>query len=72
MAERGRVQVDAIADLVVFDPEQVTDHSTYENGNQLATGFKAVLVSGEVIVDNDRALTARTPGREIRFPPSGP
>ena len=72
MAERGRVQRGAVADLVVFDPDTVTDHSTYANGNQLATGFKAVLVAGELIVEDDREMTYKTPGQPIRFSVSGP
>jgi N-acyl-D-glutamate deacylase len=72
MAERGRVQRGAVADLVVFDPNTVTDHSTYANGNQLATGFKAVLVAGELIVEDDREKTDKTPGQAIRFSGSGP
>lgn len=72
LAERGRVQVGAIADLVLFDPETVTDHATYENGSQPATGFAYVFVGGELVLENDRVRLEATPGAPIRFPASQP
>ena len=72
MSERGKVQEDAIADLVVFDPANVTDNSTYRKGTLPSTGFKAVLVSGNVVLENDRALLGTTAGKPIRFAPVVP
>lgn len=69
MSERGKVQVDAIADLVVFDPETVTDNSTYRKGTLPSTGFKAVLVSGILVLEEDEVLLQTTAGKPIRFAP---
>jgi N-acyl-D-aspartate/D-glutamate deacylase len=72
MAERGRVQVGAIADLVLFDPETVTDHSTYAEGSRPATGFAYVFVAGQPVLKADRVDVTATPGQALRFPPGSP
>ncbi len=40
------------ADMVVFDEQEVTDKSTFENPHQYTTGFKFVLVNGKLILEN--------------------
>ena len=72
MEERGRVQVGAIADLVLFDPATVSDHSTYTEGSRPATGFAYVFVAGQPVVKADRVDLGATPGRALRFPPVSP
>ena len=69
MSERGKVQENAIADLVVFNPETVTDNSTYRKGTLPSTGFKAVLVSGNLVLEEDEVLLQTTAGKPIRFAP---
>jgi len=68
MQERGRLQVGKVADIVVFDPETVTDNSTYEHGAIPSTGFKAVLVNGKVTVRDDKLLEVFA-GLPIRYEP---
>lgn len=68
MQERGRIQTGMVADIVVFDPERVTDNSTYENATVPSTGFKAVIVNGQVTVRDDELLGAFA-GQPIRFEP---
>ena len=72
MSERGKVQENAIADLVVFDPKTVTDNSTYRKGTLPSTGFKAVLVSGNLVLEEDEVLLQTTAGKPIRFAPVEP
>ena len=50
----------------------MTDHATYENGSQPATGFAYVFVGGELVLENDRVRLEATPGAPIRFPASQP
>lgn len=47
LADRGAIRVGAVADLVVLDPETVTDRSTYEDPWQLAIGVSHVLIAGQ-------------------------
>ncbi|WP_435344893.1 amidohydrolase family protein [Haloarchaeobius sp. HRN-SO-5] len=69
MKERGRVQVGAVADLTLFDPETVTDNSTYKHGeNGLpSTGIPYVVVNGTVVVEDSEVLPVK-PGQPIRYP----
>jgi N-acyl-D-amino-acid deacylase len=65
--ERGSLQPGYFADVVVFDPQQIQDHSTFENPHQYSTGVSHVWVNGEqVIRDGDH--TGATPGRVVRGP----
>ncbi|WP_193431325.1 aminoacylase [Moorena producens] len=69
MKQRGRVQEGKIADLTIFDPDEVTDNSTYkaeENGLP-STGIPHVIVNGTFVVKNSRVLPVK-PGQSIRYP----
>lgn len=63
--EIGCVAPGCAADLVVFDPATVADRATFAEPRKLATGFRMVVVSGEVVREGDRATSAR-PGRVLR------
>lgn len=68
--ERGRMQEGMVADIVVFDPENVTERATYEpgEGGLPTEGIPYVLVNGTVIVDDSKVLKDVYPGQPIRFP----
>ena len=65
--KRGALKVGYYADVVVFDPAKVQDHSTFEDPHQLSTGMSHVFVNG-VQVLRDGAHTGATPGRVVRGP----
>jgi dihydroorotase len=46
MARKGRLEVGADADIVVFDAAAVTDQATYEDPAQYSSGFRHVFVNG--------------------------
>jgi N-acyl-D-glutamate deacylase len=66
---KGRVQVGTDADIVVFNPDTVTDNSTYEPGMGAlpSTGIPYVLVNGVVVV-KDSVVQKVFPGKPVRFP----
>jgi N-acyl-D-amino-acid deacylase len=53
LAGYGRVEVDAIANLVVFDPERVIDRATFEDSKQYPAGIERVIVQGHVAIEGD-------------------
>lgn len=69
MQQRGRMQAGMIADITVFDPENVTDRSTYSQGTLPTEGISYVLVSGELVVEQGRVNRGTKPGKPIRFEP---
>jgi N-acyl-D-amino-acid deacylase len=52
LAHRGRLKSGSFADIVVFDPETIADHATYEHPHQFATGVGAVIVNGRFALRN--------------------
>jgi len=46
---RGLIRPGYKADLVLFDPDLITDHATVEHPNDLATGVSAVMVNGQLV-----------------------
>ena len=59
MKSKGRIQIGMDADIVVFDPQTITDNATFENANQPASGVQTVLVTGNFVVrDGELQLDA--------------
>jgi N-acyl-D-amino-acid deacylase len=46
LTQRGRIRKGFYADLVLFDPEKITDMATYSNPMQPAVGIESVWVNG--------------------------
>ena len=65
--DRGTLAAGLYADIVVFDPETIIDHATYEEPHQHSTGVEYVLVNGEVVLDEGEITDAR-PGMVVRGP----
>ncbi|MEL6250377.1 MAG: D-aminoacylase [Bacteroidota bacterium] len=64
---RGTLKVGNFADLVVFDPEKVQDHATFEDPHQLSTGVTDVWVNGVQVLKNEEH-TGAMPGRFVKGP----
>lgn len=64
---RGKIQSGYFADVVVFDPDTVTDHATFTDPHQLATGVNHVFVNGVQVLKNG-AHTGATPGKFVKGP----
>lgn len=64
---RGRLALGYFADVVVFDPDRVQDHATFEEPHQYATGVVHVLVNGIPVIQ-DGEHTGATPGTVVRGP----
>jgi N-acyl-D-amino-acid deacylase len=67
LKDRGCLDEGCFADVVVFDPESIRDHATFDDPQQYASGVSDVFVNG-VQVLRDGQHTGRTPGRVVRGP----
>lgn len=67
LPDRGWLREGYFADVVVFDPETVTDHATYARPHALATGVTHVVVNGVPVV-RAGTVTGALPGRFVRGP----
>ncbi|MEE8527546.1 MAG: D-aminoacylase [Gammaproteobacteria bacterium] len=65
--ERGRLAEGYFADVVVFDPETITDHATFPRPHQYATGVQYVFINGVPVLLNGEHTGAK-PGRIVRGP----
>ena len=70
MRRKGRVQVSADADLVVFNPDIIIDRSTVLEPMKPSAGMQYVLVNGAPVVRGGVIQAGVFPGRPIRAPRS--
>lgn len=64
LTDRGTLAPGMKADLVLFDPATVVDHSTFEQPRALSTGITKVWVNGGLVWDG-AAVGAERPGRVL-------
>ena len=67
LADRGVLKQGMWADVVVFDPEKITDKATFEDPNQLSVGMDYVLVNGVAVIEREK-MTGKLPGKVLRGP----
>ncbi len=67
LRDRGALKPGYFADIVVFDPELIQDHATYQEPHRYATGVLHVFVNGVQVLRNGEH-TGATPGRVVRGP----
>lgn len=64
---RGHLEKGYFADVVVFQPDSIIDHATFDKPHQYSTGVEHVFVNG-VQVLKDGEHTGMKPGRVVRGP----
>ena len=65
LKDRGRLRAGAFADVVIFDPKTLQDHSTYVKPLQYATGVTDVFVNGKLALKDGEPTGAHS-GRVVR------
>ena len=65
LVDRGTLAEGNWADVTIFDPDTVAEVATYDDPHQYARGVSAVLVNGEIVVDEGEH-TGALPGRVLR------
>ncbi len=65
LKDRGMLREGLAADVVVFDPQAISDQATYDDGRRLAIGMTHVIVNGELVLHQGQRTRA-LPGRVLR------
>src|SRR5690606_8763308 len=65
IADRGLLREGMKADVVLFDAATITDHATFDDPHQLASGVSHVWVNGSAVVENG-AHTGALPGQFVK------
>ena len=56
------IKAGAHADIVIFDPDKVTDPSTFSDPHHYAEGFDHVIVNGGVTIHGGKLTEVRSGG----------
>lgn len=51
--KRGKIAENMIADIVIFDPNKISDKANYENCREYPEGFKWVILGGNIALKDD-------------------
>lgn len=65
LQKRGELKVGYYADVVIFDPQKVQDHATYEKPHQYATGVSEVFINGVQVLKAGKH-TGAFPGKFLK------
>jgi N-acyl-D-amino-acid deacylase len=65
LIDRGVLKKGMWADVVVFDPETISDVATFDDPNRLSKGMDDVLVNGTLVIENGK-MTGVLPGKVLR------
>jgi N-acyl-D-amino-acid deacylase len=65
LKDRGLIKVGYRSDLVLLDPNEVIDRSTFEQPQLIASGIKKVFVNGREVWDGEK-VTGAKPGWVLR------
>mgnify|MGYP001822032720 CR=1 FL=1 len=65
LGNRGRLQEGNIADLAIFDPDEIKDNSEFTDPHHYPSGMEYVVVNGAVTIENGDITEARN-GRLLR------
>jgi N-acyl-D-aspartate/D-glutamate deacylase len=66
--QKGRLREGADADIVVFDPQTISDRSTFQKPMEPSVGVQVLLVSGTVVIEDGRLVADVYPGKAILGP----
>jgi len=67
LKDRGSIQKGNFADIVIFDPQTISDQATYTDSEQYPVGIDYVIVNGKTVVDHGEH-TGELPGKALKGP----
>lgn len=65
---KGRLQQGADADIVVFDPQTISDRATFEKPMEPSVGVQYLVVAGTLLINEGKMLPDVFPGRALLGP----
>jgi N-acyl-D-aspartate/D-glutamate deacylase len=65
---KGRLQEGADADVVVFDPQTISDRATFEKPMEPSVGVQYLVVAGTLLIDEGKMVQDVFPGRALIGP----
>jgi N-acyl-D-aspartate/D-glutamate deacylase len=65
MKKKGRLQVGADADLILFDPDLVGARARYLDAKQYSKGILYVMVNGQFVVQKGSLVKSVFPGQPV-------
>ena len=66
--KKGRLQEGADADIVVFDPQNISDRSSYQHPMEPSVGVQYLVVAGTVLVRQGKIVPETFPGEALVGP----
>jgi N-acyl-D-aspartate/D-glutamate deacylase len=66
--QKGRLQQGADADVVIFDPETISDRSTFQKPMESSVGVQYLVVGGSLVIDQGKMVSNVFPGRALLGP----
>jgi N-acyl-D-amino-acid deacylase len=67
LQDRGSLKEGNFADIVVFDPQSITDRATFIDPHQYPVGIDYVIVNGKIVIDHE-THTGELPGKVLCGP----
>ncbi len=67
LKERGFLREGYYADVLVFDPQTITDRATFDQPHQYSEGMEQVFINGQQVIA-DGQHTGALPGQVVRGP----
>ena len=66
LTDRGSLKKGFVADIVVFDPDIITDKATYSSPHQYSMGVQYLLIEGKLVIENGK-YNEKLAGNPIRM-----
>jgi len=63
IAQRGEIKSGNFADIVIFDPDTISDNTTVKETARRPTGIENVVINGEMVVESGKYIKDKRPGR---------
>ncbi len=66
LTDRGSLKQGFVADIVIFDPEEISDKATYDSPHRYSEGVRYLLINGEPVIEHGRT-NGQLAGKPIRM-----